>query len=661
MPKGDFINLERTTLLGDKITIFSLQDLAKRCPAIRGLIAQQVEKGVCYDIYFKMARLLAQFNIDELPHDFARLNPLYSKDYDHSPQGRIHTQSIIDETKAMYKQGKAIGYITYGALGLNNECKHSNFSCHTSPARHLIAAAKSISRFVIYSPINGKKTFSSQLAADEVIRNHNLIYLEHECLFYKYIGPIWKKQTDSAIRAIIKEVLGEDCEPEHTRKTFQTLADTNTVGTNDFFPHENIVAFKNGFLDLDCFLKSTKYRNKHSSTELEDLNFTLFASLTRDKIKSMNLVTVIDADFNPDAEAKEFEKYLATTFGSDVNLISFAKELAGYCIIPHYPIHAFFVLMGPGGNGKGVFLQVLVALAGKQNVCHMDFANFNRFSTANLQHKLLNVSDELPKNANWELLKRLSGGSYTEAEQKHKASFNFKSTAKMVFSCNEYPDFTDHTPAFWTRIQILPFMASFRGTSAEISNYEEILTRELDGIALWALRGLISLLKRGHFPRTSGTQAAKDEARMETDFIQSFIKDRCIEDIRLGEFTDHLFCAYQCYCEANNFKYVNSKKFLAYLLRRGVSKSRDASTFGGETVNPRKHFMNGIGYDRSRGESDFRKNRHHKFGDSSVFEFRPFSKCRDAEQIITAVNQGATFECSSCSQKECKVRIDPPQ
>ena len=634
----------RETLLGDKIDLIDLGHLASMCLAFDRAWKLQQQTGVSYAVYFGWVKFFAQLNRADLAHVFASAHPKYSTHYDSIPTGFCHTQKIIDQVHSFYERGGTRGYSTYVGLGCENLCKHEDFDNHTSPIRHVLKSFD-ISRFYKKSLVSKARVFSSGAACAYISRQVALVFNDAEQQFYRFDCPTWQPLSDAAVIALIHKYLGEGAEPIHAKSTLDKMKALLIKPSDTFAQRQNGLVFRDGILSLGHLLDFSRPKQDFADVNYAHLCFTPFGSMSEPKIKQLYLVSTLGTNFNPRATRRRFMKFLNEVFQSKSDLISLAQELAGYCLLLDYPFHVFFLLKGPGGNGKGVFMRMLCELVGDQNVSRINFASFNRFSTAVLLHKLLNVTDELPRDgSDWDLLKNLTGGGFTSAEKKHKNPFFFKSTAKHVFSTNQYPHFTDASPAFWDRMKVIPFNVSFRNSEKEVHSLEEQLLEELDGIAIWAVEGLVRLLKQRGFTQAADAKASLTEARLETDSVRCFVDDRCVLDPRLAEYTGNLYRAYQAYCIAHGSKALSHKHLVTRLAAMNVVKDRESPANLSKNDMPRRHYFSGIGYDEKLGSTDLDRAAKTSYDDHSWSKMRPLLNCVNRISIM----DNTAYSCSTC-------------
>ncbi|MCG3561878.1 phage/plasmid primase, P4 family, partial [Klebsiella pneumoniae] len=148
----------------------------------------------------------------------------------------------------------------------------------------------------------------------------------------------------------------------------------------------------------------------------------------------------------------------------DKESVLYLMEIIGYCFYRSYaPFQCITILQGSGENGKSTFLNILTKILGQNNVSNMTLQDLgnkqNRFASSNLYQKLANlfadIDAEFIKSTG--LLKALTGGDRLSAEQKGKDAFMFINFAKLIFSANELPPFSDFTVGFNRRLYVVPF------------------------------------------------------------------------------------------------------------------------------------------------------------------------------------------------------------
>lgn len=276
----------------------------------------------------------------------------------------------------------------------------------------------------------------------------------------------------------------------------------------------------------------------------------------------------LEVKYDKEAKCPRFEKFLdeiCQDKNGNVDKIMRRSliQLVAYSLWRGYPIQGMFFLIGPGANGKGVFLNTLQNLLGLENVATRSVIalSSNRFASADLHRKHANISNELTVSElrNVDLLKSLcSGTDLITSEQKFKPSFKFKSYAKLIIATNAPPITDDATDGFYRRLYLFMFQRQFlnkeadKGLSQKLSEPEElsgILNLALEELRLW-------IDEEGNFKPDADFANALDVSETRkiydraSDSVSAFIYDE-LELTGLEEdwvSKNQLFARYRNYC-----------------------------------------------------------------------------------------------------------------
>lgn len=255
------------------------------------------------------------------------------------------------------------------------------------------------------------------------------------------------------------------------------IVKSKTPGTETSTPL-NLIPVNNGVLNLDT-MEVTQY-----SPEL------IFLSK-------------FPVDYNPSAKAPEkFLRMLETTFEGVEEQIPLVQEMFGYCFLRSYFIQVAFFLVGNGGNGKGVLLNILSALlGGSQNVSYLSFKELSEPKNENMLYDLFgkhaNICGDTGKCKikETDTFKKVTGNDYIRARKLYKDSLNFKNFAKIILAFNKLPEVEDFSDGFKRRLQMIEFPNSFEGQTENKNLESEIIEGgELEGVFKWALEGLKRLM-----------------------------------------------------------------------------------------------------------------------------------------------------------------------
>lgn len=376
-----------------------------------------------------------------------------------------------------------------------------------------------------------KKRFIPKMLAKEIMNEYTFKYCYER--FWVYQNGVYRPNGKKVIERITQEKLQNYTRNNRIKEVKgyirrATYAEPSPSG-------KKLINLKNGRLDW-----KTGELYPHNENEF--------------------IITQIPVVYNPEADCPVFKQYLRTTLEKEI--IPLIPEIIGYCLIPDTSFEKAIVLLGEGANGKSVFLNVLTALLGENNVSNSELQMLinNRFRAAELLGKLANISADIGNQRleNTERFKKLITGDRMTVEQKHKDPFEFNNYARLLFSANELPGSRDRTYAFYRRWLIIPFTRTFKGENAD-KNLTQKLVKELSGIFNLGLRGLKRLKKNNKFTEPQQVIEAKKKYKMQNDSVTAFINERIEESKDNHIIKKHLYNEYKKWCEEQGLKPVSHR------------------------------------------------------------------------------------------------------
>jgi len=229
-------------------------------------------------------------------------------------------------------------------------------------------------------------------------------------------------------------------------------------------------------------------------------------------------------------ETPTMDKIFKEWVGKDY--IKTLYEILSYCLIPNYPIHRIFCLIGGGMNGKSKFLELLRKFVGTQNCCstELDTLIRSRFEVTRLHKKLVCQMGETNFNemSKTSLLKKLTGGDLIGFEYKNKNPFEEQNYAKIIIATNNLPTTTDKTIGFYRRWMIVDFPNQF---SEKKDILLDIPKEEYKILAVKSLIILKDLLNKRKFHKEGSIEQRKEKYESKSNFLELFIKEFTKEDI----------------------------------------------------------------------------------------------------------------------------------
>jgi putative DNA primase/helicase len=249
-------------------------------------------------------------------------------------------------------------------------------------------------------------------------------------------------------------------------------------------------------------------------------------------------------------------------------LIPLLEEIMGYCLIPDTRFEKAVMLLGPGSNGKSVFLDILVALLGVDNIANVALQDLeeNRFRVAELFGKLATIFADLDDRAlkSSSVFKTLVTGDRITAERKFSQPFSFRPYARLIFSANSLPLSRDRTHAFYRHWLIIPFDRIFEGESAD-KNLRAKLRNELPGILNRALNGLKRLFSENRFSDPQAVKSSLKKYQLQNDTVASFVTECVVENPDGTTLKRIFYQAYRIWCEDQGLRPVSQRKVKASL------------------------------------------------------------------------------------------------
>ncbi len=386
---------------------------------------------------------------------------------------------------------------------------------------------------------------------------------------------LWTNEEDRHLKKLVIDVL----EDQNVSVSAARVASVTEVLRNNIYRSDH--SFNVGDPEaVNCLNGTVKLQGADS------FDPGVWVCETHDK--SEYRTTQIPVEFDADAEAPRFKRFLEEVFEPDDDRpekIDALLQLIGYTLMSHARHEKFVMLIGEGANGKSVLLDVIEQLCGNPNVSGVQPSNFDRtFQRAHLDMKLANIVTELRQGeiiADAEL-KAITSGEPSTVEHKHQKPFVMRPYCTCWFGTNHMPATRDFSAALFRRASVFQFNRVFAEDSQDkMLKYD--LRKELPGILNLALKHYAEALVFGFSEPPSSLQA-KAEWRLEADQVAQFLEDACERDPTRETKSSHLFHAYQCWANRQGIKRtVNQKTFSDRLIRLGVERDRkrDARYFQG--------------------------------------------------------------------------------
>ena len=196
-------------------------------------------------------------------------------------------------------------------------------------------------------------------------------------------------------------------------------------------------------------------------------------------------------------------RFLHETFGGDPALIAYMQRAAGYWLTGDNSTHACWILVGGGGNGKGVFLSTIAAAFGEG-----EYAKTSGSKTFAIQHhephpealaslaqaRMIVIAEANAVQLDEGRVKAWSGGDPVRARFMGQNSWEFLPTGKLVFTANDPPTVKRVDDAWSRRVHVVPF--NHKPPAPDITLAKR-LRAELAGVLQWAVDGAAAYHRDG--------------------------------------------------------------------------------------------------------------------------------------------------------------------
>lgn len=265
----------------------------------------------------------------------------------------------------------------------------------------------------------------------------------------------------------------------------------------------------------------------------------------------------------------------------DKELIRFMRQIAGYALTGDTREHALFFIYGPGGNGKGVFLNTITKIIGDYGTAAaMDTFTASQSDKhptdlAKLKGARLVTASETEEGRAWaeSRIKQMTGGDRISARFMRQDFFEFDPTFKLLIVGNHKPILRNVDEAARRRFNIIPFIHKPEKKDLLL---EAKLKEEWPAILRWMIDGCLDWQRNGLI-RPASVGRATAEYFNSQDLFGQWLEECCElhpgNDMRLETAAD-LFASWKEFAESNGEQPGSGKAFGDKLSQRDVGSKR---------------------------------------------------------------------------------------
>lgn len=295
-------------------------------------------------------------------------------------------------------------------------------------------------------------------------------------------------------------------------------------------------------------------------------------------------------------------QFLDETTGGDAELIRFLQQWCGYSLTGKTSEHALVFVYGPGGNGKSVFLNIVMAIL-KDYATTSAMDTFTASSSdkhptdlAMLRGARMVTASETEEGRAWaeSRIKQMTGGDRISARFMRQDFFEFVPQFKLTIVGNHKPVLRNVDEAARRRFLIVPFERKPESPDREL---ERKLIMEAGGILQWMVDGCLDWQANG-LTKPASVLAATEEYFSDQDLFSHWLAEECVcepGNVERSETSSTLFKSWRDYAAIGGASPGTQQSFKDQMLRHGLKfkRGRLAREFFGVSIRPKASFHDG--------------------------------------------------------------------
>ena len=229
-------------------------------------------------------------------------------------------------------------------------------------------------------------------------------------------------------------------------------------------------------------------------------------------------------------KSEKLERALNDWADNDKEIRDLLEEFIGAIIYRDQSFKQSFYLYGPRSCGKSTFFNLIRSMLGAENCSDLSLRQLGGHTSAVLQGKRLNISDDVSRELDREeqsALKKLVSGDPITIDPKFLQPVTFYSQTKIIVSSNYKPYF-NNDEALIKRFTYIPFLHQFNETNFknEISADKDVI----NALFVIAVRGLQRVLQRQLkneplFTQSKRVKKFTEETQKDNDPLYAFFTE----------------------------------------------------------------------------------------------------------------------------------------
>lgn len=381
--------------------------------------------------------------------------------------------------------------------------------------------------------------------AEEIALRYNVISY-HDVLYVYQDGYYQEgsRQIKSLAHKILKNVgddgnLYKDSHETATREVIHRLRSEDPYFEYPFNDHGNIIPVLNGLVKIE-YEQGTAELIPHSP--YYRFNYK------------------IPVVYDPDADSETVHNEVISQYidGREVDVLYQIPAQALLQMMGAMPYKKAYLLQGDANAGKTSYLTLLSYLFGTKNLSNMSLQQLatDKFSTANLEGKIINTYDDLsdiPLNEGG-IIKTITGTKYHWVQKKGVQAYEAIINAVHCYACNTAPNASKlhNDTAFWERWEFIYFSNLF---DVDPYFYERVYTPEnISGFFNRVLEAVITIRNNGLLWDSTASEVM-EKWTYNADPLFRFLDDNMTESDRPMYFEkDEFLELYLTYCQKEDIQ-----------------------------------------------------------------------------------------------------------
>lgn len=306
----------------------------------------------------------------------------------------------------------------------------------------------------------------------------------------------------------------------------------------------------------------------------------------RDAARELMQTKIVGARYLPgvrvEDQCPEWIRYLRAATGGNVAVIDFLRRFAGYAITGSAIEEVLLVLLGPGGSGKGTFVNTIQRLLGgyaksfPRTLVADRRPDEHPTDLAGLQGIRFAVVSELKRGSHLatDTVKLITSNDVLPARGMHQDFRDQMITHKMLVMSQYMPRVDADDSGIWRRVLAVAFDCppekADKGLKAK-------LEQESDGILAWLIQGCLEWQRYGLNPPPE-VLAKTSEVRSREDTVGDFLDERCDVAKGLEVEGSALFDEYARWCDLSRVRAMAKNDFGTALELRGFKGRKSGPT-----------------------------------------------------------------------------------